>query len=885
MIAYYNYKNFFCTILQQTLTVAGFLFFLFILPLVACPLWGQEGQKENLLPKDYDKWGRLLFEKISPDERWISYKMIYENASDTLFVRGIGDNKIYSFTGAKKSAFTAGGFICLTDGNLHLLDLAKGKSEIIRSVKQFGYLKSSDLILVLKSESEKKQTLLIRNLEGRLVDSISNVISFSVSPDESKMIYTEADGDRKILMLMDLKRNYKKKNVYESTSSFTNFAWSKNSKAFAFNSRPKGELKCSLHYGLADLNKLYTITSDRLDFDQEAFITDEQVRNLSIADDGSRVFFNYKSVENENVPSSSGVEVWNGNDKLVYLEKKVQGDFKTSAKTAVWNPFSNKVFPLTSQELPKFIMSADQKHALLYNPVAYEPQWEMDSPIDLFLIDTHSGKKKMLIEKQSAELGTTVVSPSGKYVAYFKGKNWWIYNIKADTHTDITKNINSSFSGKVEQLVPESVYRIAGWSLQDKEILIYDEFDIWAVRCDGSSYRRLTNGREKKIKFSIPELLNFPLLRYADNVPVTYNYDIEKELLLRAEGYDGMTGWFKWNPRSGEEKVIYKNRFNDQLYYNPENQKLIFTEQDYNVAPRIVLRSKEGSESLIFQSNPQQSDFLWGHSQMIYYKNTNGRELRGVLIFPAHYNADKKYPMIVHVYEELHGRIHKYVNPSLLSSTGFNHTAASLEGYFVFLPDVIAEHGKPGAAITDCIKAAIGKVIEMNVIDPKRIGLIGHSFGGYESSYLITQTDLFAAAVSGNGISDLGTMSLSVSRSSGKPDMWRFEKDIWMLGKTLMEAPKLYQLNSAVYNADKVKTPLLLWAGKEDRQVDMRQSMEYYLALRRLGKKTIMLQYPEEDHVLFNKQNQMDLSRRIMQWFNYYLKDDFSADWIKKGTE
>ncbi|UPZ18019.1 prolyl oligopeptidase family serine peptidase [Flavobacterium humidisoli] len=882
MITYY-YKNFFHNVLQQTLTDAGFFFILFILPLVACPLWGQERQKENLHPKDYDRWGRLLLEKVSPDERWVSYKMIYQNTSDTLFVKGIEKNKIYSFTGAKKTAFTAGGFICLTDGNLHLLNLAEDKSEIIHSVKQFGYLKSSDIIIVLKSEAEKKQTLLIRTLEGRLIESISNVISFSVSPDENKVVYTEAASEKKVLMLMDFKRNYKKKTVYESTSSFTNFTWSKNGKAFAFNSRPKGELKCSLHYCLADLNNLYTISSDGLAFDQEAFITDQQVRNLSIADDGSRVFFNYKSVENE--PSSSGVELWNGNDKLVYLEKKVKGDFKTAAKTAVWNPFSNKVFPLTSSELPKLIMSADQKHALLYNPEAYEPQWEMDSPIDFFLIDTHSGEKKKLIEKQSAELGTTVVSPSGKYVAYFKGKNWWIYNIKADTHTDITKNINSSFSGKVEQLVHESVYRIAGWSLQDKEILIYDEFDIWAVKCDGSSYRRLTKGREKKIKFSMPELLNFPLLRYADNVPVTYNYDIQKELLLKAEGYDGMTGWFKWNPSSGEEEVIYKNRFTDQLYYNLKNQKLIFTEQDYNVSPRIVLRSKEGSESLIFQSNPQQLDFLWGHSQMIYYKNTKGRELRGVLIFPADYNAEKKYPMIVHVYEELHGRIHKYVNPSLLNSTGFNHTVASLEGYFVFLPDVIAEQGNPGRAITDCITTAIAKVIEKNAINPKRIGLIGHSFGGYESSYLITQTDLFAAAVSGNGISDLGTMSLSVSRSSGKPDMWRFEKDIWMLGKTLMEAPKLYQINSAIYNADKVKTPLLLWVGQEDRQVDMRQSIEYYLALRRLGKKTIMLQYPEEDHVLFNKQNQMDLSRRIMQWFNYYLKDDFSAEWIKNGTE
>ncbi|WP_288251380.1 prolyl oligopeptidase family serine peptidase [uncultured Flavobacterium sp.] len=882
MTSTYNITAY-CSSVRQTLLETIFLLFLFILPLVVCPLWGQTGQKRKLSAENYNKWGRLLFERVSPDELWVSYKMLYDSSSDSLFVRGIENSKIYSFAGVKKSAFTAGGFVCLMGGNLHLVNLAQDKSEIMHSVKQFEHLKSLDYLLVLKSEGEKKQTLIIRTLEGRIIDSITNVISFSVSPDENKLIYTGASSDKMVLMLMDLKKNCKKKTVYESVSSFTNLTWSKNSKAFVFNSRPKGELKCSLHYCLSDLIKLYTIASDSLHFGKEAFITDQQLRNLSIADDGSRVFFNYKYVDHENTPSSLDAEIWNGNDKRVYLEKKVHGDFKTSAKAAVWNPFSNKVFTLTTSELPKLFLSTDQKHALLYNPEAYEPQWEIDSPIDLFLIDTHSGEKKKIIEKQSADLGATLVSPSGKYVAYFKGKNWWIYNIKTDTHTNITKNINSAFSGKEVQLVPESVYGIAGWSLQDKEILIYDQFDIWAVRCDGSSYKRLTRGREKKIKFTIPELLNLPLLRYADNVPLTYNYDIEKELLLRAEGYDGMTGWFKWHPASGEEAVVYKKRFTDQLFYNPKNQKLIFTEQDYNVAPRIVLRSKGGSEKLVFQSNPQQSDFLWGHSQMIYYQNSKNRDLRGVLIYPADYNPDKKYPMIVQIYEELHQRIHKYVNPSLLNSTGFNHTAASLEGYFVFLPDIIAEPGNPGEAITDCIKAAIGKVIEMDVINPKRIGLIGHSFGGYESSYLITQTDLFTAAVAGNGISDLASMYLTVSRTSGKPDMWRFEKDIWMIGKTLMEAPNLYQHNSAVYNAEKVKTPLLLWAGKEDRQVDMRQSMEYYLALRRLGKKTIMLLYPEEDHVLLREENQKDLTRRILQWFDFNLKDDSSVEWIKEG--
>ncbi|AYN03592.1 prolyl oligopeptidase family serine peptidase [Flavobacterium sp. 140616W15] len=879
MIINYDITAFYNSIRKTLLETV----FLFILPLVVCPLWGQTGQKRKLFPEDYNKWGRMLLEKVSPDEKWVSYKMYYESGSDTLFVRNIENGKTYSFANGKKSVFTADGFICMSGKKLQLLDFKKACTEIIPSVSQYTYLKNADVLVARVSDASKKYSLVIRKPNGKIIESIPNVLNFSSSPDEKQLIYIILDNNSKVLKLMDLKKGSEKKTIIESSAGFSNLTWSKNSKAFVFNTESKKEAESALHYLLIDDNRLFTIKADKLQLGETAYFTNNQVNTILISDDAGRVFFKYKSDNKDKIPNSSEVEIWNGNDRLLYLEKKVMGKFLAPAMTAVWNPFSNNVLPLTTAELPTIAINGDRKHALLYNPQAYEPQWEINSPIDLYVINTETGEKKLCIEKHSAELGNTVVSPMGKFIAYFKNLQWWIYNIEKDTHTCITSKINVNIAGKVHSLVPSSAYGIAGWSLQDNEVLIYDQFDIWAVSCDGSSSRRLTKGREKKIRFTIPELLNNPHENYNSHTFKTYNYDINRELILKAEGNDGMTGWYKLSKTKEEKPIVYENRFLDQLFYNARSQKLIFSEQDFNLSPRLVIKSKTGIEQAFFQSNPQQSDFYWGYSEMVYYQNSKGRELKGALFYPADYNPEKKYPMIVNIYEILHDKTHKYLNPTLLESTGFNRTVASIEGYFVFLPDIVAEPGNPGSTITDCINAAVKKVIEKNVIDPKKIGVIGHSFGGYESSFLITQTDLFAAAVAGNGISDLASMYLTVSRASGKSDMWRFGKENWMIGKTLMEAPHLYQVNSAVYNAEKVKTPLLLWAGREDRQVDMRQSMEYYLALRRLGKKAIMLLYPEEDHVLFKNENQKDLSRRIMQWFDFNLKDDTTVEWIKEG--
>lgn len=864
------------------------LFLFFILPLVTCPLVGQVVQKKQLLPQDYPLWGELSLDKISPDDQWVSYKMTYQNAVDTLFVRNTHSGKTYSYPFGSNSIFTKNGlFICLAKQELFLQNLKTGKQEIIKSVKRFGYSPVTDHLIICTQIEKNTAELIVQTSGGILVKKISNVVDYSLSPNEQDLVYSTRSVNTYKLLSLHLKTvDTEKEIVTDSPYNLSGFTWQKDGKALAFISKPTKTSAHSVFYYFTQQNKLFQLPTDSLrGFPDHAVICGDQNFKLLVSDDLQKVFFNFKAVNSTlQNKSVSNVEIWNGNDKWIYPEEQIIGQFEKGTKTAVWMPAVTTVFPITTTELPKMMLSGDQQYAFLSNPKDYEPQFEIEGPRDFYQLNLKTLEKKLVIKKQSANHTYIVPSPRGKYIAYFSQNHWWIYTIALDTHTNITASIAATFTAKEHLLDPESVCGNPGWSKDDKAILLYDAYDIWAVSPDGLSSRRLTHGRESKIKYRIADFPNRRRFNFVYEGLKTDSFDLEKGLLLRAEGEDGKTGWFQWNNQSGEKAILYAATFTDQLLYQPNKENFFYREQNFDLSPRVRMRRSKEKIKTVFQSNPQQQKYFWGRSELIRYKNAKGKNLKGVLLYPANYDAQKKYPMIVPIYELQSKKLHHYVNPSSSSSEGFNSTAFTQEGYFVLLPDITHEYQNPGISALDCVTAATQKVINMGVVYPDKIGLMGHSFGGYETDFIITQSALFATAVSGGGISDLTTYYLTFSQNSGKPDMWRFEREQWMMGQTPFEAPLLYQKNSPLAHIEKIKIPLLLWAGKQDTQVAPHQTTAFYLALRRLGKKNIMLFYPEEGHILSNPLNRADLSKRLHQWFDYYLKDNVRYDWIRNGV-
>ncbi|WP_163399425.1 alpha/beta hydrolase family protein [Flavobacterium fluviatile] len=880
----YDIEKYIALIGFKILRLFAMLVLLFILPLVACPLWGQVVQKKQLTQADYKLWGELRIDKVSPDENWVSYKITYDNGIDTLFVRHVSTNKTYSYPNGNFSTFTKNnGFVCLTKTGLYIRNLKTGQSESIDWVSQYSYSETNDLLLIHNSLKQ----LLLKTPLSKTVKEIQNVESFSLSPDGGQLVCSTIINKKHNLLLIDL-HNLKNEHylVSDSENRFSNFTWQKEGKSLACFSISENASHNSLYYYVFENKQLYHLDpAEQPGFPTKTNIVSHSFYKLVISYDLQRIFFGIRKQSDPlQQKEKPAVEVWNANDKWIYPQQYRNGDPEKSTRIALWKPLVGICVPLTTPDLPKIILSGKQQYALLSNPKAYEPQYEQEGLRDYYLVNLETLEKKLFLKAHYPHPFSIVPSPQGKYIAYFKEDNWWVYNFSKDSHTNVTQAIGGKFTAKEESLAPDALCGNPGWSKEESEILLYDQYDLWAVAPDGSSHRRLTRGKESKIKYRIAPRPNISPLDFMYEGKVIPYFDLNKGFYLTAEGDDGKTGFFKWTSATGAKKVIYQDSYIDQLYYDTQQRNLFCREQRFDLSPQVLFMKKGSVTKVIVQSNTQQKKYYWGRSELIRYENSKKQNLKGVLYYPANYDPTKKYPMIVSIYEILSKELHYYTNPGYINGIGFNITDYTTQGYFVLLPDIMHEKQNVGPSTVDCVISSTEKVISLGLIDPNKIGLTGHSFGGYETSFIITQTPLFATAVAGGGITDLKSFYLTVNQNNGKPDMWRFQTQQWRMGKTPFEAPLLYQQSSPIDHVQNVTTPLLLWSGKQDEQVDSHQSIEYYLALRRLNKKNIMLLYPNQGHVISDPLQHADLTNRIKQWFDYYLKDNHSAEWVRDGT-
>jgi dipeptidyl aminopeptidase/acylaminoacyl peptidase len=256
--------------------------------------------------------------------------------------------------------------------------------------------------------------------------------------------------------------------------------------------------------------------------------------------------------------------------------------------------------------------------------------------------------------------------------------------------------------------------------------------------------------------------------------------------------------------------------------------------------------------------------------------------LQGALYYPAGYEPGKRYPMIVYMYEKLSDGVHRYVAPS--DRDYYNTTVFTSEGYFVFQPDIVFRPRQPGLSVVECVVAGVKKVTSMGAVDPARVGVIGHSWGGFDSAFLATHTNgVFAAAVAGAPITDLVSNYGNHHWSSGIAETDHIETGQQRMEVPLYEDLQDYIANSAVFNAQNMTVPLLLECGDADGTVFWHQSVELYNIARRAKKNVVMLVYNGEDHGLRQKKNQVDYQHRILEWFGTYLKSEQPAGWIAHG--
>jgi dipeptidyl aminopeptidase/acylaminoacyl peptidase len=200
------------------------------------------------------------------------------------------------------------------------------------------------------------------------------------------------------------------------------------------------------------------------------------------------------------------------------------------------------------------------------------------------------------------------------------------------------------------------------------------------------------------------------------------------------------------------------------------------------------------------------------------------------------------------------------------------------------MPDVVYTVGTPGSNAMDCVGAAVNKVIDLGYADPEHIGIQGHSWGGYQTSFLVTQTDMFACVVTGAPPTNLITFYNTLYKSSGRNQHGIMETGQVRMGVSPWQDMELWRSQSPIHQAEKITTPFMILHGTEDGSVDWMEGLAYYNAARRLGKEVILLSYPGEGHHLSKKENQIDFQKRMKQYFDHYCKGAPAADWMVNGV-
>jgi dienelactone hydrolase len=497
---------------------------------------------------------------------------------------------------------------------------------------------------------------------------------------------------------------------------------------------------------------------------------------------------------------------------------------------------------------------------------------------DYALVNIRTGEKKALLE---ASHWPVTFSPRGQWLLSFDGKDWHAVSVAGGQKKNLTAKLPAKFATEDWDTPSEApAYGVSGWSDDDKYVLLNDRYDVWKVAADGSEATLLTSGLGRK---SRTVLRPIRLMR-PDPEQRDQGFDLTKPLLLKAVNESTRDeGFYRLKPGSDAPKLLVMGA---RAYGLPIKAKdadtLLLTISSFYDFPDYFVTDPDFREfRKVTDANPQKKDLVWGKSELVRYKNLDGVELSGVLIKPENFDPHQKYPMMVYIYERLSQNVHHFVNPAVGTSINASYYASN--GYLVFMPDIVYKIGSPGQSALQCVLPGIQAVVDKGGVNEKAIGIQGHSWGGYQIAYLITQTNRFKAAAAGAPVSNMVSAYDGIRWGTGLPRQFQYERTQSRIGGTLWDKPTRFIENSPIFMADRVQTPLLMLHNDQDDAVPWYQGIEYFLALRRLEKECYLFNYNGELHGLRKKANQRDYTMRMQQFFDHHLKGAPKPEWMEKG--
>ena len=578
------------------------------------------------------------------------------------------------------------------------------------------------------------------------------------------------------------------------------------------------------------------------------------------------------------------VDIWSWKDPYLQPMQKLRAEReKKRTWLAVWLPEQKKFVQLADKNVPEVNvpLKGEAPWALGTSGLPYRMliSWEADRYRDIYRIDVATGRKERLLTKAPSSVS---LSPHGTSLVWWSVEDscWHGRNLITGTETNLTGTLPVAFYNEQHDTPSHPYpYGYAGWYDDDHHIILYDRFDLWKVDVTGKTKPAcLTNGYGRKND------MRFRRVRL-DREKETISPD--EDLYLSAfHIYNKKSGYYLAGANKPEDpERLVLGDFAYSSLMKPEKADLLFWRKgSFEQYPELWtgnMKMRKATELSL--TNPQQSEYLWGTVELTEWTSFTGEHLQGLLYKPENFDPSKKYPMIVYFYERSSDGMHRYWAPAPSRSI-INRSLYVSNGYLIFVPDITYQTGYPGQSAYNAVVSGTQTMVDRYpFIDRERLAMNGQSWGGYQIAYLVTQTDMFRCAFSGAPVSNMTSAYGGIRWGSGMSRMFQYEQTQSRIGGTLWEKTLQYVENSPIFFVPKIHTPLLIMHNDKDGAVPWYQGIEFFVALRRLGKPAWLLEYNNEDHNLTRRADQKDLSIRTMQFYDHYLKGKPAPAWMVYG--
>ena len=879
-------------------------------------------QKKELDHTVYDSWQSIRETSFHPQGKYIIYAIVPQEGDGRFIIRNVKTGNELSIARATQAVFTENGEYLVAKikpsfietrkakidkkkadempkDSLVIVELATNTIQKIPSVKSFQLAEhGNDMIVYLKDKkgdiNKEGSDLVMRDLSSAKEKTFSNISQYLIHPKAMGVVMYQVKTKQKesqilLATIADTNTKVLTKQVYTAT----NFIWDEEGKQLAYLvEKDSADKALQKNYYLAYYTPSLETAISIFDKSNKTIPTNYTIggdRKMKFSKSGNKLEFGVQPIlpiKDTSLPDFDrvSVDIWHYNDPIIQpAQLKALESTLKSTELVFLNTQNKNTIYLGKIKDRDLMTTAEGDGAIVYATIdssyLLASQWQGFSLKDIYAIATNDGQRKLIQKEWKGNLMSA--SYDGNALLYYDEpqKKYFAYNATTGKTIQIAKDIKTSLFDEENDLPDDpNAYGIAKWMDNNQEVLMYDRYDIWLVDVNGiKASKKLTNGRMNKIisRFIETDAERKTLAKNAILLIKGYSEVDKSELISTLNLADGAFNLINQVPMHFTT-IVGASHSND----------IAVMQEDEVKSPNLylyTLAATKQNPTSIATINTQQANYNWMSSQIVKWKAYTGKMAEGVLYLPENFDAKKKYPMIVYFYERSNQTLHNYLAPAPTPSR-LNIPFFASRGYIVFVPDIWYTRGYPGQSAYDYILSGTRAMIQKGFVDSTKVGLQGQSWGGYQIAYLITKTNLYAAAWAGAPVVNMTSAYSGIRWGPGISRQFQYEKSQTRLGASLWERPDLYIKNSPLFSLPNIKTPLVIMSNDADDAVPWYQGIEMYSDMKRLNKKVWLLVYNNEAHNLVERKNRKDIQIREQQFFDTYLKGAPMPEWLSKGV-